>query len=203
MSAPLPAPRIAPLEPPFDPVVANELGRWMPPGSPVPPLALFRTLATDRELAQAMWPLGSFLLSKRCALPLREREIVIDRVCARCGCEYEWGVHVAAFAGAAGLDERQVAATVAATVARAGDPEAWSESEALLVRAVDALHDTGRIDDALWRALAAHYAPQQLLELLVLCGWYHLISFVANGAGVALEPWARRFDHIGEAASAG
>ena len=46
-----------------------------------------------------MWSLGSFLLSKRYALSLREREIVIDRVCARCGCAYEWGVHVAAFAG--------------------------------------------------------------------------------------------------------
>jgi alkylhydroperoxidase family enzyme len=192
-------PRIAPLEPPFEPAVADELARWMPPGSPVPPLALFRTLATDRALAQAMWPLGSFLLSKRCALSLREREIVIDRVCARCGCEYEWGVHVAAFGAAAGLDERQIAATVAP----AGDPAAWSEREALLVRAVDALHDAGRIDDALWQALAAHYTPQQLLELLVLCGWYHLISFVANGAGVALEAWARRFDDAARATGAG
>lgn len=192
------APRITPLEPPFEPAVAEELARWMPPGSPVPPLALFRTLATDRGLAQAMWPLGSFLLSKRCALSLREREIVIDRVCARCGCAYEWGVHVAAFGAAAGLDERQVAATVAAS----GDPAAWSEREALLLRAVDALHDVGRIDDALWEALAAHYASQQLLELLVLCGWYHLISFVANGAGVELEPWAPRFDDAARASGA-
>lgn len=199
MSAPPSVPRIAPLEPPFEPAVADELAHWMPPGSPVPPLALFRTLATDRTLAQAMWPLGSFLLSKRFALSLREREIVIDRVCARCGCEYEWGVHVAAFGGAAGLDERQVVATLAP----ACDATAWSEREALLVRAVDALHDAARIDDALWRALAAHYTPQQLLELLVLCGWYHLISFVSNGAGVALEPWARRFAREGEAVSAG
>jgi hypothetical protein len=28
----------------------------------------------------------------------RHREIVIDRTCARCGCAYEWGVHVALFA---------------------------------------------------------------------------------------------------------
>ena len=43
---------------------------------------------------------------------LREREIVIDRTCARTGCEYEWGVHVATFAGAAHLTEEQVRATV-------------------------------------------------------------------------------------------
>ncbi|HEV7760231.1 MAG TPA: hypothetical protein VGO78_14620 [Acidimicrobiales bacterium] len=28
---------------------------------------------------------------------MRDREIVIDRTCARCGCQYEWGVHVAFF----------------------------------------------------------------------------------------------------------
>lgn len=178
--------RISPLEPPFDPEVAAELGRWMPPGSPVPPLALFRTLATDRPLAQAMWGLGSFLLSARFALPLREREIVVDRVCARCGCAYEWGVHVTAFAAAAGLDERQIEATRAVTV----EAGVWSEREELLLRAVDELHDHGTIGDGLWAALAAHYDARQLLELLVLCGWYHLISFVSNGARVELEPWA-------------
>ena len=180
-------PRIAPLDAPFAPETAAELDRWMPPGAGLPPLALFRTLATDLPLAQAMHPLGSFLLSRRFALPLREREIVIDRVCARCGCGYEWGVHVAAFGAAAALDEAQIAATYAT-----GAPDgAWSAREELLLRAVDELHDHGRISDALWSALAGHYDERQLLELLVLCGWYHLISFVANGAGVTHESWAR------------
>lgn len=179
-------PRIAPLEAPFTPAVAGELARWMPPGSGLPPLALFRTLATDLPLAQAMHPLGSFLLSRRFALSLREREIVIDRVCARCGCTYEWGVHVMAFGGAAGLDAAQIAATRAADQTEG----VWSERELLLVRAVDVLHDRGSIADPLWSALAAHYDERQLLELLVLCGWYHLISFVANGVRVAHEPWA-------------
>lgn len=179
-------PRIAPLEAPFAPEIEAELTRWMPPGSPMPPLALFRTLATDPPLARAMHPLGSFLLSRRFALSLREREIVVDRVCARCGCGYEWGVHVAAFATAAGLGAEQVAATCAV----AAPDGVWSEREQLLVRAVDHLHDHGRLDDVLWSALAAHFDERQLLELLVLCGWYHLISFVANGVRVAHEAWA-------------
>jgi alkylhydroperoxidase family enzyme len=182
-------PRIAPLEPPFDPEVEAELARWMPPGSPVPPLALFRTLATDRPLARAMWELGSFLLSRRCALPLREREIVIHRVCARSGCEYEWGVHAAAFAAAAGFDEAELAATQASGAAAAAP---WSDREELLVRVADELHDSGRVSGGLWTELARHYDQRQLLELLVLCGWYRLISLVANGAQVELEPWARR-----------
>jgi len=183
------SPRIAPLEPPYTPEIAAELARWMPPDSPLPPLALFRTLATDHPLAHAMWSLGSFLLSRQLALPLREREIVIDRVCARCGCEYEWGVHMAAFAGAAGFDEDEIGATLVA----GADTGVWSAREALLVRLVDELHATARVSDPLWAQLAEYYDQRQLLELLVLGGWYHLISFVANGARVELEPWARRF----------
>ncbi len=181
-----PTPRIAPLEAPFAPDAEAELARWMPAGSPLPPLALFRTLATDLPLAQAMLPLGSFLLSRRFALPLREREIVIDRVCARCGCGYEWGVHVAAFGAAAGLDDEQVAATYAAEP----PPGLWSAREDLLLRAVDELHDHGRLGDALWGALVRHFDERQLLEVLVLCGWYRLISLVANGVRVEHEAWA-------------
>ena len=181
--------RIAPVEPPFDPAVDAELKRWMPPNAPLDPLRLFRTLARHVPLAGAMHPLGSFFLSRRFALGKREREIVIDRVCARCGCEYEWGVHTAAFGAAAGLDEPVLRATVHGTAA---DP-AWSEADRLLVCLVDELHDTARVSDELWQALAARWPAETLLELLVLVGWYHVIAFVANGARVEREPWAQRF----------
>ncbi len=45
-------PRIAPLEPPFDPEVAAVLEPMMPPG--VPPIALFRTFARNLAMARAM-----------------------------------------------------------------------------------------------------------------------------------------------------
>jgi 4-carboxymuconolactone decarboxylase len=183
------AARIAPVESPFAPEVDAELKRWMPPNTPLDPLRLFRTLARHVPLAGAMHPLGSFFLSRRFALGRREREIVIDRVCARCGCEYEWGVHAAAFGAAAGLDEATLRATVRGT---AQDP-AWSETDRLLVRLVDELHDTARVSDELWQALAATWPAETLLELLVLVGWYHVIAFVANGARVEREPWALRF----------
>src|SRR5947209_2512317 len=105
-------PRIMPYEPPYQPDVDTELRRWMPPGAGVEPLALFRTLTRHLPLAQAMLPLGRHFLGRSLGIGLRAREIVIERVCARCGCEYEWGVHAAAFGAAAGLDEHQVRATV-------------------------------------------------------------------------------------------
>jgi hypothetical protein len=63
-----------------------------------------------------------------------------------------------------------------------------------VIEAVDALHDTGTIDDALWTRLATEFTDAQLLDLTLLCGWYHAISFAANGARVALEDGAPRFD---------
>jgi len=72
------------------------------------------------------------------------------------------------------------------------------------VRLVDELHDTARVSDELWAALARHWTEPQLLELLLLAGWYHAISFVGNGARVALEDWAARFPPAGpESAAAG
>jgi 4-carboxymuconolactone decarboxylase len=181
--------RIPPVEPPFEPAVAEELKRWMPPNAPLEPLRLFRVLARNVPLAGAMYPLGSFFLSRRFALGRREREIVVERVTARCGCEYEWGVHATAFGAAAGLDETLLRATVRGVP---GDA-AWSDTDRLLVRLVDELHDTARVSDDLWRALAAHWPAETLLELLALVGWYHVISYVANGARVDLEAWAERF----------
>ena len=182
-------PRIPPVEPPFDPEVAEELARWMPKGAPIEPLALFRTLARHLPLAQAMLPLGKYLLGRSAAIGVREREIVIQRVCARLGCEYEWGVHASVFAAAADLDDT----TMKATVLGRPDDTVWRGTDALLVRLVDELHYGACLSDALWIELAAHFTPPQLLEILVLAGWYHVIAFVANGAGVPREGWAERF----------
>ncbi len=178
------APRIPPLEPPFSDELAAQLARWMPPGAPVPPLALFRTIAHHALLFERARPLGAAFLGKG-LLPARVRELVILRTCARCGCAYEWGVHAAAFGAAVGLDRATIDATWHA--ARAIDPD-----DALIVRAADELHDRGTIEDGTWAALAERFEPPQLLELCALAGFYHLISFVANGPRVPLEPWAAR-----------
>lgn len=182
-------PRIQPQEPPYAPELAEMLSKWMPPGAAMDPLRLFRTLGHNLPLAEAMRGVGSYMLGKRLSVSMKERELVIDRVCARCNCEYEWGVHAAAFGVAAGLSPEEVKATVRAD---ADDP-VWGEREALLVRLVDELHDTSTVSDSLWSSLSKHYEPPQLLELLVLVGWYHIIAFVCNGTGVALEDWAIRF----------
>jgi alkylhydroperoxidase family enzyme len=184
-------PRIDPLSPPYPPRIAERLGAMMPPG--VPPILLFRTFVRNFPMTSAMGGWGSYELSKRLSLSLRDREIVIDRTCARCGCEYEWGVHVGFFAGRAGLSGEQVTSL---THGRASDPCWADERDRLLIRAADALHDSADIGEDLWRLLARALSEEQLLDLLMLAGWYHAISFTANGARVGLEDGAPRFADV-------
>jgi alkylhydroperoxidase family enzyme len=184
--------RIAPLEPPYAASIEEQLASMMPPG--VPPIALFRTFVRNPPMAAAMQHWGQHVLSRALTVGLREREIVIDRTCARCGCEYEWGVHVAFFAPRAGLDAGQV------TSLTHGGPadSCWdSERDRLLVRLVDELHETSDLSDPLWDALRGEFSDVQLLDLLLLCGWYHAISFTARAARVPLEDGAPTFDSVG------
>jgi len=214
------APRIAPLQAPYEPDVEEMLRRWMPPGAQVEPLALFRTMAVHGELMSRMRPLGSGILGHG-QVPARDREIVIHRTCARAGAEYEWGVHAVAFGAGVGLTPAQIAATgtatattattaaaaatTAATAAKAAtaatavttpDDPAWSQHDTALIRMADELHDTSHVSDDVWAQLSATYDEQQLLELLVIAGWYRALSYVINGLQISLETWAARFPPV-------
>ena len=178
------ATRVEPVQPPFPPELQAVFDRIMPPG--VPPLQLFTTLARVPRIYER-FRAGSLL--DRGPLSLRHREIVIDRACARCGCAYEWGVHVAFFAERVALTPEQIRATVHGTPA---DP-AWSDEEKLLIRAVDELHDSFRISDELWAALADTFSVEQIFELIALVGFYHTVSFFANGLRLAPEPFGVPF----------
>src|SRR5262245_16722531 len=180
----MPPPRVEPVSAPFPRELQAVFDRIMPPG--VPPLALFTTLARvpriyDRIRAASLLDSGP--------LSLRQREIVIDRTCARCGCAYEWGVHVAFFAQRVAMTPEQIQATVRGTP----DNQAWSDEEKLLIRTVDELHDSASISDALWEALAGTFGVEQLFELIALVGFYHTISYFANGLRLDPEPYAVPF----------
>lgn len=188
MTAVTTAPRIAPLQPPYEPELERMLVKWMPPGTGLEPLALFRTLTVHDELSSRMRPLGAGILGHGRIEP-RERELIILRACARAGAEYEWGVHASAFGVSVGLNGAEIAATASAP---ADDP-IWNEADAVLIRAVDELHETNTISDEPWAKLAERFSDDQLLEVVITAGWYRLLSYVINAAQIQLEPWAARF----------
>lgn len=182
-------PRIAPLEPPFDPETLAILAKWMPPGSPVPPLALFRVIARHPMLRERLRPLGSGLLA-RGALPAHVRELLILRTCARCDARYEWGVHVTAYATAAGLRDETVQATATASVQMLASR---TDEDSLAMRVADELHDTSTLSDNLLEAVQQAWGDVAVIEMVAVVGYYHLISFLARTASIPNEPWAASF----------
>jgi alkylhydroperoxidase family enzyme len=175
--------RLAPLEPPYPEEIAAQFDRIM---RGAPPLELFRVLAGHAR-AWEKFTAGSLL--DRGPLALRQREIVIDRTCALNRCEYEWGVHVTTFAAPAHLTSDEIRATVHGG---AGAP-CWSDSEKALLAAVDSLHHRASLSEAEFEALAAHYEADQILEIILLCGFYRTVSYLANALALPLEMGAARF----------
>lgn len=173
--------RLPPLEPPYPAGVGDMLRRLMG-GQDVAPLALFRTIAHHPALLDRFRQTGSTLLSFG-LLDAVDRETLIHRTTARCGAEYEWGVHAVAFAAALGLDAGWLAATV----------HGGAAADADLLALADALHDTGRVDDALFARLSGRFDDAQLVEAVCVCGFYHLVSFLCGAFAIEPEPWAARF----------
>lgn len=181
-------PRIAPLEPPYEPSIRTMLEKWMPPESGIEPLALFRTLGRHEELASRARALGAGILSRGKVAP-RLREVMIHRTCALTGAEYEWGVHAVVFGKPLGLTEVQLASTVHGHA----EDSVWSEVERAVFRLADELHTGSTVSEELFGALQATFSAEEILELCMTSGWYHAISYVINVARVPLEPWAARF----------
>ncbi|MER5636630.1 carboxymuconolactone decarboxylase family protein [Kitasatospora sp. NPDC002227] len=172
-------PRIEPLSPPYDEAAGaalERLGRS--------PIQLFRVWARRPELAEGIAGWGGHYFSRRSALTIRQRELVIDRTTALCGADYEWGVHVAVFAEKAGLDSEQLASLAS------GGPadDCWSAADRAVLQAVDELHTSFDLSDGAWSALVRATDEDAALELMLVCGWYHAISFTVRALRLPLEP---------------
>src|SRR5580765_4993052 len=131
----MPSLRIAPLDPPYPPDIQADFDKLM---RGAPPLRLFRTVARNPRVLQRMMA-GNLL--DRGSISLRARELMILRTCARCGAEYEWGVHVAAFGAKAQWTEEQKRSTVRGQAA----DSCWTQEDRLVIGLADELHDTSTV----------------------------------------------------------
>ena len=143
-------------------------------------LNIFTTLARHPKLLKRWSAFGGVLLYGG-ALPARERELLILRAGYLCRAHYEWGQHVE-IGLAAGLTADEIA-----RIAGGPDADGWSDDDAHLLRATDELHADSRIGDATWAALAERWDEQQLIELCMVVGQYHLVAFTLNSLGVEPE----------------
>lgn len=179
--------RIQPLEGPFNEGVEADFKLVMPPGAP--PLSIFKTVAHNPRVLHRMVIGG--LLDKG-SISLADRELMILRTCGLCKAEYEWGVHVAVFSAKAGFNAQQISDTVCED----SDLSLWNPEQQLLLQLAGQLHESNQVDDELWERLSVIYQPEQLIELIMLAGLYHAVSFVVNACRIEREPFAPAFPEL-------
>ncbi len=140
---------------------------------------IFTTLARHPRLLKRWSAFGGMLLAGG-TLPARDREILILRTAANTGADYEWGHHLA-IGRSAGLTDAEMN-DLALPLA-----DSSASQDGLLVRAADELHRSSVLTDVTWAALAQIYNEQQLIEICMVVGHYHLVAFTLNSLGVRLE----------------
>ncbi len=183
MSARPEQPRIGPLSEPERDERQRELLARLVRG---PTVNIYATIARHPELADRMTSLGAALRGD--GLPARHRETLILRSGWRCRSNYEFAQH-RRMARDAGMTDADIDRII-----EGPDADGWSPFEATLCRAADELHDDGCITDSTWDAMTREYDAQQLIQATMLVGYYHLVSYVLNTLGVALEPGAHGYE---------
>ena len=134
---------------------------------------IFGTLAHHPKLMKRWLVFGNHVLAKS-TLPARDRELVILRTGWRCRAPYEWAQHVV-IARASGITDDEII-----RITQGPDAAGWDAFDALLLRAADELHDDSCVAEATYRAIAARYDEQQMLDLVFTVGQYHLVSMALN-----------------------
>ena len=146
-------------------------------------LRVFQTLAHNPKLLKRFNVLAGGLLA-RGLLPPRERELVILRMAFRCRSVFEFGQHTR-LGLASGLSQDE-----ADRVVQPLEVAAFPPADEALLRMVDELYDANRVTDSTWRQLARRWNEAELLELLMVAGFYWMVAGVLRSAEVEPEPGA-------------
>lgn len=172
--------RIEPIS--LDDVVDEELAATLAGALSIDgrPLNIFGVLGHHPKLLKRFNLLGGFLLNKG-LLPERERELVILRVGANARAVYEFGQHTV-IGRRCGLSDDEIVA-----LTKSPDAHGWSDDDRALIALADELAADDCVGDATWATLSARWSEAELVELLIVAGFYRLVSGFLNSAGVQLD----------------
>jgi 4-carboxymuconolactone decarboxylase len=147
------------------------------------PINIFGTLAHHPKLLDRFNRFGGYLLNKG-LLPAREREIVILRIGARAAAVYEFGQHTV-IGERCGLTADEIRALAGDRATCAAHP--WSDDDRALIALADDLCDGDSASDATFAALRRRWNDAEIVELVVVAGFYRLVSGFLNTMGVQLD----------------
>ena len=120
----------------------------------------------------------------RTSIERRLSELAIITVGARWKAEFEWWAH------AAMARQHGVADAIVDAVGRGEEPPFEAEDERTIYRAARQLSTDGRLDPDRYAAAHQLLGDEGMVELVSLCGYYTLISFLLNAFEVPLPPGA-------------
>jgi 4-carboxymuconolactone decarboxylase len=116
----------------------------------------------------------------------RLSEVAIITTGARWKAEFEWWAHSRMAL------EHGVPAAVVNAIGDGRTPDFEADDERVVHAVASQLADSGRVDDDAYRQAQALLGDTGMVELVSLCGYYTLISFMLNAFDVPLPPGATR-----------
>lgn len=111
----------------------------------------------------------------------RTRELVILRIGWRTGSEYVFCNHVSQSRDLGMSDEE---------ILGVRDPaqcRAYSETDRRVIALADEIHESARVTPATWSALEKVFTPEELVELVLVAGFWRTIAGFLNTAEIPLD----------------
>jgi alkylhydroperoxidase family enzyme len=156
-----------------------EIGRM---GRPV--LNLYRMLANQPPALAAFLEMSRYVRSESRLEP-GLRELAILATARELGQEYEVAHHTEA-AGRAGVAPAKVAAVIAG-----GPLDSLTPAERAAVEFARQAAHTRTCDDSTFGRLESLFSTEEIVDLAVTTGWYHLCAVILGSLGVELETGSR------------
>jgi alkylhydroperoxidase family enzyme len=111
----------------------------------------------------------------------RTRELVILRIAWRTGAEYVFCHHVR-ISRDLGMPDEEILGV--------RDPRrcrAYNKTDRAVLRLADELHEDAEVGRSTWAALARAFAPDELVELLLIGGFWRMVAGFVKSARLPLD----------------
>jgi 4-carboxymuconolactone decarboxylase len=144
-------------------------------------LNVFRALLNNPAITFAQSGLAGALMGSK-TLNHRVRELVILRTGWRTKSEYEFVQHVAV-SRRLGMNDEEILG-----VRNPAECKAYSNADRAVIAMADELHDHSEVSPATWSALQKSFSQAELVELILVAGFWHMMAGFLKTAKIPLDP---------------
>lgn len=144
------------------------------------PLNIHSLMANHPEFIKAWWGFRNYTVHKGDLSP-REKELIILRVAFHMKTWYEWAAHVTR-----GL-ECGLSVNEIERVHQGGEAAGWTDSESILLTALDELVEQHHLTKETLSRMHHHYSNKQIMDLIAIHGVYVIIACMINTWGLDLD----------------